>query len=488
MKTLPLLLCGVSLFAMAQSLSAQTKNQPPAGDPFLKNPAEANVPGKGGDTTLQNYQLLLEVYSLDKNEANILLESETGSAARYRAISDLTQSGKAKLDILTALTTKSEYEAQLLAVDELRYATEFEPPVKINEPAIPCGFAARNSGDVLKFTIDARAEGRPWNLILAIERITLLRFDEISAMPGAFSVTQPRFNVQKYLTSVSFPFNETHFLGSLSESTVRGVANGEAPSEVRLAFVRVQQMNPKADDLKKPAKPLDWSAVNLEYRIFSLEPTAARELFVSSLDSQSFWQNLQPLVSKKRARLEHLFAIQCEPGKEAATDEIQEVRYATEYVHLSTKDVENVETTPPTKNAAPVTEKEDANSPTNAPAKVASSSANTLQPTDFGIQRRDVGVKLKVTPTIVGDGLFVDLEQDLDSIAYLGDLKAKGLPGHHPRQPVFESRQLHSSEVLTSGKQTLVGTLNPPSANGVNNRTDQDRIWLVFVRATPNER
>jgi len=482
MKHLPLLLCGISLFAMVQSLSAQTKNQPPAGDPFLKNASEANVPGKGGSAANQNYHLLLEVYSLDKNEANILLESERGSAARYRGITDLSQSGKARLHTLTALTTKSEFYAELCAVDELRYASEFGPSVEMKGPAVPSEFDRRDLGDSLRFTIDAGAEGRTCKLSIWIERTTLLEFGEISGMPGELSVAQPRFNVQRRSTDVSFPFNETHFLGSLSAATSRGVANGEEPSEVRLAFVRVQQINPNADDLKKPEKPLDWSVVNLEYRIFSLERAAARELLASSIDSQSFWKNLQPLVSEKRARFEHLVAVQTAPGQASDTDEVQEVRYA------SPKDVENAENTPAAKNAASVTEKRDANTLTNAPTKAASSIVNTEQSSAFTIPMRDVGVKLRVNPTVVGDGLFVDVEQNLESTAYLGDLKAKGLPGHHPRQPVFESRRLRTSETLAFGKQTFVGTLNPPAADGVDNRTDQDRIWLLFVRATPNER
>ncbi len=33
----------------------------------------------------------------------------------------------------------------------------------------------------------------------------------------------------------------------------------------------------------------------------------------------------------------------------------------------------------------------------------------------------------------------------------------------------------------------LVGTFNPPGANGVNDSADTGRAWLIFVRATPNE-
>ena len=72
--------------------------------------------------------LVLEVYALDKNDALAVLESERGSAARYRRVTDLAKTGKARLEILTALTSKSGQRAVVEAIDELRYATEFAQP------------------------------------------------------------------------------------------------------------------------------------------------------------------------------------------------------------------------------------------------------------------------------------------------------------------------------------------------------------------------
>src|SRR6185312_11967592 len=72
-----------------------------------------------------NCVVVLEIYSLNKGEAVALLGTESGSGSRYRHVLDLTKAGKARLQILTALTTKSGQRAVVEAIDEVRYATQF---------------------------------------------------------------------------------------------------------------------------------------------------------------------------------------------------------------------------------------------------------------------------------------------------------------------------------------------------------------------------
>jgi hypothetical protein len=66
-------------------------------------------------------------------------------------------------------------------------------------------------------------------------------------------------------------------------------------------------------------------------------------------------------------------------------------------------------------------------------------------------------------------------------------LKTTGIAARYPAQPLFESRKVTTSQTLLAGRQMLIGTFNPPGADGVNDRADTGRTWLVFVRATPNE-
>jgi len=37
------------------------------------------------------------------------------------------------------------------------------------------------------------------------------------------------------------------------------------------------------------------------------------------------------------------------------------------------------------------------------------------------------------------------------------------------------------------GRRVLVGTLNPPASDGVSDQAGAGRVFLVFLRVTPNE-
>ena len=352
MKTLHLLfLTGASLFAMAHSLPAQTKPQATPADPFIKNPGDAATAGKQGDIPLPNYMLVLETYTMDKNDALALLESERGSTARYRRVTDLVKSGKAKLDILTALAARSGDRSSIEGVDEVRYATEFAPPKAKGGLAAPTAFETRNVGDTLEFESMISRDGRICDLSLNQQRVGLVGFRDIGGMAEDSIVSQPRFDVQQITTSVSFPINEPHYLGSSSPTTSCGSANADTPSEMRLAFVRFNSLTPSAEESKAPAKPMDWSAVNLEYRTYSLDRAAALEILVTMPDLQTPWNKLQGLLTEKKARFEHLVSLQTKVGQRAVTEEVQEVRYATEYANADRPT--SVETTTRTSTTRP---------------------------------------------------------------------------------------------------------------------------------------
>ena len=84
------------------------------------------------------------------------------------------------------------------------------------------------------------------------------------------------------------------------------------------------------------------------------------------------------------------------------------------------------------------------------------------------------------------DGLTVELNHLVKSVAYRGKLQTGRAAGFLD-QPLFEERSITTSQTVTAGRHLLVGTFNPPGANGVNERTDDGRTWLLFVRALPNE-
>ena len=352
MKTLPLLfLTGASLLTMARSLPAEPTAQATPADPFIKNAGEAATAGKQGEVPVPNYMLVLETYTMDKNDALALLESERGSTARYRSVSDLMKSGKARLDILTAIAVRSGERTVVEGVDEVRYATEFAAPKAKGRLAVPTAFEMRHVGDTLEAEAVISPDGRTCDLNLFPQRVDLLGFHDVGAMAEDSVVSQPRFGVQKLTTSVTLPINEPHYLGSLSPAANHAAATGEAASETRLAFVRINAIVPSAEELKPPAKPRDWSTVDLEYRIYSLDRTAALEILAPLPGLQTPWKKLQGLLAEKKARFEHLVSVQTKGGQRAATEAVEEVRYATEYAHADRS--ASVETTTRTSTTRP---------------------------------------------------------------------------------------------------------------------------------------
>jgi len=66
-------------------------------------------------------------------------------------------------------------------------------------------------------------------------------------------------------------------------------------------------------------------------------------------------------------------------------------------------------------------------------------------------------------------------------------LETRMLATIYPEAPVRTDQEVGSRQMLLFGHHMLVGTFNPPGANGVNDRADTGRTWLLFVRATPDE-
>lgn len=483
---LPLLLASLLPF----SLNAQTTNP---GDPFVKNPGDAAAAGK--QANWQNCMLVLEVYALDKNDALAVLESERGSAARYRRVTDLAKTGKARLEILTALTTKSGQRAIVEAIDEVRYPTEFKRPAGKGALAAPTAYETRHVGDTLEFEAVLGPDGRTCDLNLVPQRVGLLGFRDIGAMADDSPVAQPRFHVQKITTSTTFPANEPHYLGSLTPATGHGAAHGGAVSEMWLAFMRMNVAGPSADEMKPPAKPMDWSALNLEYSIYSLDRAAAREILVARPELQAPWKSLQALPGEKKARFEHLVWVQTKSGQRAVTEEIQEVRHASEYAPAASPTIsETTSRTSTTRLDLPKQKKpdpkDDASSTTTTETSTVTRGVPNAEPTPgapSSFETRNAGVTVEVEPVVGPDGLSIDLNHVVQSVTHLGDLKVTGVAARYPAQPLFETRKFTTSQMILAGQQMLIGTFNPPGTDGVNDRADTGRTWLVFVRATPNE-
>jgi hypothetical protein len=468
----------------AISLHAQAP-APAPGDPFVKDAAAADAKKK--DQPWENCLAILEVYALDKQEAFSVLESETGGAARYRKVIELSKAGKARFEILTAITSKSGQRVLAGSIDGVRYPTEFEPPTVKDGIAAPTAWETRDTGDTfeLEVVINPEDQERGCSANLVPQRVSLKGFQDIGGMAKDSLISQPLFATQKITTSVQLRASEAFYLGTMTPPTGRGAVNGQAASETWLAFLRMHLVSPKAEDLKPKAKSDSATSLNLEYSFFSMDRADARELLVASTALDTPWEKLQALLSSKKATLEHISTVNTVPGQRCVTEEIEETRFASEYSPESIRPSSS-ETTSRTVTAHAAGAKKDDEASTNESVTTTHTEANgERQPGGAtAFETRNAGVTIEIEPVIGPDLVTVDINQAIHSVTNLGNLQVTGVAKQYPPSILFEDRNVTNSQATLLGRHSLIGTLNPPGPNGVNGRQETGRTWLVFVRPT----
>jgi hypothetical protein len=371
-------------------------------------------------------------------------------------------------------------------IDEVRYATEFSPPELKDAITAPTAWETKNIGDTFELEPVIGPDGRTCDLNLVPERDTLIAFKDVAGLADDAPVAQPIFHSQKITTSLTTLDGEINYFGTMSPPTPQGMANGEGASDIWLAFIRTHLPSPSAEDMKP--RPGERSGnINLEYSLYSLDRAEAREILAGATTFTAPWEKLQAALSARRARLEHVSTIITKSGQRAVTEEAQQVRYATEYTLEGRRG--SKETTRKTVTTRPDAKKDAGESSTTEEITVNRTDANSeRQPgTATSFETRDAGVTVEVEPVLGPDGVTVDLNNVVNSVAYRGGLQVTGIATRYPVQPLFETRKVTTSVSAVIGRNVLIGTLNPPGNNGVNGRTDSGRTWLLFVRAE-NER
>jgi hypothetical protein len=465
-------------------------------DPFVKNAADAPV-AQGGNSWKQCV-ITLETYAMDRSEAAAILDAERGSAARYRRVLELTKAGKARLEILENLTTKSGQRAVIESIDEVRYPTEFNPPETAKGLAAPTAWETRNVGDTFELEPVIGPDGTLCDINLVPQHVSLTEFRDLPELAGALLTSQPIFSTQKITTSTEVTSGEPHYLGTMTPSAPRGIARGEAPSDIWLAFLHVKVQGPPPvkpqPKPKTPAKEPEgevWPPLELQYSCYSLDRTDAREILVSPAAMNIPWEKVKALVSEKKARLEHITTIKTKSGQRAVTEEIQEVRYGTEYnpEHRAG----STETTRRTVTNQVGEKKPDQKSDSTSTSTEtittnrADSKSEIIPGYITAFETRNTGVTVEVEPVAGPDGQTVDINHVIQSVKLLGNLKVTGVATHYPPQPLFETSKVTTSQSVPYDLPVLVSTLNPPGADGVNDRTDAGRTYLLFVRVMRDE-
>jgi hypothetical protein len=498
-RILPFILAG-SLLAFAIHAENAVPPENP-GDPFVKKGGDAAAKANGEDETWKQCVITYEVYALDRDEAAALLESERGSAARYRHLLELAKAGKARLEMLESLTTKSGQRAIIESIDEVRYPVEFNPPENAKGIATPTAWETRNVGDTFEVEPVIMPDGKTCYLNIVPQRVSLAAFRDLPELPGTLLTSQPIFNTQKITTSTSVVDGEPHYLGTMSPQTPQGIAQGGAPSEIWLAFLHVSLQGPPpkkaAPSKARTPDPADGnegpppSSVELQYSCYSLDRATAREILIAPASMTAQWEAMKKLVAEKKAQLEHISTVKTKSGQRAVTEEIREVRYGTEYspAHRlgSSETTQRLVTNHSGENKADGTPKADATSTETVTTTRTDANSEIIPAQTAAFETRNVGVTVEVEPIVGPDGLTVDTNNAISSVKLIGNLKVTGIATQYPPQPLFEAAKVTTSVSLQAGLPVLVGTLNPPAANGVNERADGGRTYLLFIRATVGE-
>jgi hypothetical protein len=235
------------------------------------NPAPPDGPPAARDVVIS---ITEQTYSLSVADADRLLQDLPTDAARHARLREMAAAGKAKLERLLVLRTKSGQRAVVEAIFELRYATEFDPPASPvpgpeagkDKPAeakpeakpapaestvvTPTSFETRNVGDTLEVEAVYDPASNTLNLNLVPQ---MVRFAGERAMNGHPAVKQPIFETSKITTSVRVRDGQPYFIGTLNPY-YGYVPQGQQPREpqVWLDFVTATVVRPEAPPEAKP--------------------------------------------------------------------------------------------------------------------------------------------------------------------------------------------------------------------------------------------
>jgi len=433
-------------------------------DPFVKTPGAA-VP-LGAHVANSHMTVVLEIYSLDQNDAVAILETAQASQERYRIVRKFEAENRARLSVFTAISSNPGEHVETRSVDEIRWPSGFQPALRRTSTPLPTETLQRKAGDVFDLNLGGIAD-RSCRLDVYATHTTLLGFRDIAGMPDDPPVSLPGFSVQKLSTSLSCNAGQLYFVGTISPATGRGVVN-EGRAELQLAFVRACLVPVQAvvnEGTKPAASPAnDAGPLQIEYSWYSLDRKMARDLLGPESKPAAWWDELQALRKQGKARVEHLVSIRTASGQRAHSEATQEVDIPTAFK-------------PPTLNG-------DASGPeiTLAPSQRNSSMNTPGVPANF--EPQSVGLSVEVEPVENEEHTTADLDFAIRNNVDIGNIETTGAARRGPQLPVFEVREFRSAMHVANDRHYFIGTLNSPSVDGVNGRTDNGKAILGFVQVT----
>lgn len=410
-------------------------------------PAVPPTPAAAEKAPAAPFNLLttVETWTLSKYDFAALLDGPADARAPYDRLEALARAGKAKLSGLIAVSTKTGGHAVAESIDGVPYPSQFGVAKHAGDIAFPTDYILRNVGDILELEPILWDDGKTIEVKIVTQAIRFDGFHDRRTEPNAMPFGEPQFREEKVTTSTKVVSGRPVLLATATTAAPDG-------PDAKQVSVRVLRVTARS---AQPAAPIagDLPEARVELLIYSLKRETARRILNADGDSAQSFAAARELIAKGEAQIEMVDTFVTKSGERAVNEEIVEYRY------ISAID-------PPGYPSA------------KAPAK----SRIPASPSTFEV--RNLGLTVEVEPVFRQDARFVDLNIVPQIVSLAGLLKVTGVAAKYPPKPVFTTRKLTANVSIGTGEPVLLGTISPPRDDGVNNRKDDGRTSLAFVRVT----
>ncbi len=495
---------GKVLILLTALLAAVAPAQVPA-PPAEPPEAEAEEPAHRSVETLMR----VESFSLPVTEGRTALRKYPRQDDLYAWLdAELTKEKPAvRLERLSMVKTRRGNQSFLQESDELPYPTEFNPgsiPQNVSmgsdvsaappgkgpnppppqpppsgprmvfspwphTPCIPSGFTFRNTGWNLETEV---AQGVPELADVKLSA-AFIHFNGVSPSTPAGDEDQPLFDTGRFNTQLLARPGRHVFAGTMSPSVHTGTPRENTVNRMWLVFVTVTgtEMLELPDAEEEEEEEATIREAMLRYELISLPATAARGAINKSTDEPALYGWLESELTKKGSDviLERGHLLRVRSGVKGKLEAISQYPYAMEVEPPVIPQNFSMETT---------------GYQSGGPGRVFPPWPYTPS-TPAAFTYRNVGFSTEVLAKLTGDGSRWDVQLSAENVRLAGEMP-QGLLGEIT-QPVFETSKVTCQVQAPAGRPVLVSTLSPPLGTGTPGANQEDRVWLLFITATPAE-
>ncbi|MHA3770771.1 hypothetical protein ACXR0O_04455 [Verrucomicrobiota bacterium sgz303538] len=230
-------------------------------DPYKKAAADVAAPEQAGQAI--QVSLHLDTFSLPINAAFALLREFPTDGGRYDQLVKLAEQGKAKIERIIVLRTKSGQRALIESIHELRYPTQYKvtdsasgADTKARTPAspqsvYPQGFETRNVGDTFEVEPVISADKTTIDLNLVPQTVLYLGDRDL---PNYSGFQQPIFQTQKTSTSARVRVGHPFLLSTPSTPSGASLTKDQSDQRIWFPFITAHLVDDTGEPADRPAE------------------------------------------------------------------------------------------------------------------------------------------------------------------------------------------------------------------------------------------